>query len=159
MKTNLYLIEFYVKDPVTCEGGYEIKFAWVYAYDEDSAWKKVEDTTPFFDEIIQITEQSEIFPLAGEFVLGRNLFIIGSPDDEMTDKQSEEPVLKWSNELPTEPGWYWCRKNGNFKMGELWSLDRTLYFGRSAATSYEISHSTDCDWYGPLIPPAILEVK
>jgi hypothetical protein len=92
MKTSLYLIEFYIKDPVTGEGGYDINFAWVYAYSKESARKRVDDTTPFFDAIIQVTEQYEIIPLAGDFTLGENLFIIGSPDDEMTDEAFVEDM-------------------------------------------------------------------
>ena len=96
LKKNLYLIEFYVKDPVTGEGGYDINFAWVYADSMSSAENiLVGYIGDRFDETIQVTEQSEIRPFAGsyaDFTGGVNLFIIGSPADEMTDEEFVEDM-------------------------------------------------------------------
>jgi hypothetical protein len=96
LKTNLYLIEFYVKDPITGEGGYDIHFAWVYAYDMLSAQNKLEESTPFFDEPIRINKFDEILPKYADYTEGVNLFILGKPgvgsDDEMTDEEFVEDM-------------------------------------------------------------------
>jgi len=92
LKKNLYLIEFYVKDPAT---GWlsDINFAWVYARCRDSALLKlILNQTDRFDEVILIEEQVEIVPLAGDFTEGVNLFIIGSPEVEMTDEEFVEDM-------------------------------------------------------------------
>ena len=193
LKPNLYLIEFYVKDPVTGEGGYDINFAWVYAYSRDTALRKlIQNQNNRFDEVIRIDGQPWVFPLTGDFTEGLNLFILGSPDDEMTDeefvedmrryridhspggypavqtrqidrlieiidKQREQPALKWTKELPTEPGSYWHRTtDGEVKMAQLFICNSRLYL-LSSGFSPELSSITRSltpgEWYGPLIPP------
>ena len=77
MKQDLYLIEFYVKNPVTGEEGYDIYFAWVYAGNKENAFKKlIFSQIAYLDETISITEHSEIVPLAGDLIEGVNLFTI-----------------------------------------------------------------------------------
>ena len=61
--------------------------------------------------------------------------------------------MNWTKELPTEPGWYWCKQNGTTKMGELLSLGNILYFGRSVSSAHVISTFTGCEWCGPILPP------
>lgn len=80
MKPNLYLIEFYTIDPKTREEGWDINFAWVHAADSEEARAKLAaNQGSRFDRVIQTTQQSEIFPLAGDFRVNTpdaNLFII-----------------------------------------------------------------------------------
>ncbi len=117
MKKNLYLIEFYVKDPATGEGGYDINFAWVYARSKDSALLQlILNQTDRFDETIQVTEHSEIAPLTGDLIEGENLFIIGSPDEEMTDEEFVEDMRTYRlDHLPD--GW---------PAVQTWKIDRLI---------------------------------
>lgn len=64
-KTNLYLVEYYRKNPTTGEGGWDIRFAWVKAISKVFAGAKVREADGLFDCVITMSEQSERFPLAG----------------------------------------------------------------------------------------------
>lgn len=70
-KLNLYLIEYYTKNPATGEGGWDIRFAWVGAENKmiasmkvrrerDNSGRKME-----FDVVIDCNEQYGITPLVG----------------------------------------------------------------------------------------------
>ena len=61
---NLYLVEYYTKNPTTGEGGWEIKFAWVFGKDRATAYRKVA-CLRLYDETITMTEQARIVPLSG----------------------------------------------------------------------------------------------
>jgi hypothetical protein len=66
MKKRLYLVEYYRKNPVTGEPGWDIHFAWVMSQNgANEAQNSVREEEPFFDAVIQIGEQSEIFALKG----------------------------------------------------------------------------------------------
>ena len=62
MNDELYLIEYYTKNPVTGEGGWDIRFAWVYAKTNQEAREKVK-TVPLFDEVITCGRQAQIVNL------------------------------------------------------------------------------------------------
>ena len=80
IKNRLYLIEFYTRNPLTGEGGWDINFAWVYAQNaRDAKVKLLRNQRNRFDEVITCEEQSEIVPLAGDFRVNTrdaNLFIL-----------------------------------------------------------------------------------
>lgn len=48
---QLYLIEYYTRCPITGEGGWDIRFAWVYADTNAEAREKVK-AAPLFDCVI-----------------------------------------------------------------------------------------------------------
>lgn len=77
---NLYLIEFYTRNPKTGEGGWDINFAWVYAADAPAAREKLKRKQGArFDVAIQTTQHSEISPLGCECRVNTrnaNLFIL-----------------------------------------------------------------------------------
>ena len=77
---TLYLIEFYANHPQTLDPGWEIHFAWVFAADSALATAKLKaHRGRRFDCFITCEQQSEIFPLVGNFRVNTrdaNLFII-----------------------------------------------------------------------------------
>lgn len=77
---NLYLIEFYTRNPKTGEGGWDINFAWVYAADAREAREKNRvKQGARYSCAIQTTQHSEIFPLGCECRVNTkdaNLFIL-----------------------------------------------------------------------------------
>ena len=77
---DLFLVEFYTRNPKTGEGGWDINFAWVYAADRAEAIAKLQaNQGSRFDCVITCGQQCEIFPLAGCTRCncpGANLFII-----------------------------------------------------------------------------------
>ncbi len=61
--------------------------------------------------------------------------------------------MKWTNEPPTEPGWYWWRRRAaeTPKIMLVTALDR-VYEMRSVGF-YEPPSSIGGEWYGPLEYP------
>jgi hypothetical protein len=68
--------------------------------------------------------------------------------------------MEWTRDKPTEPGWYWCRRDDEC---DLVSVEPTAGRGRLEAwwhghkpTLFDSLplHSMDSfEWYGPLEPP------
>ena len=60
--------------------------------------------------------------------------------------------MKWTDKVPTVPGWYWCRYNPSFD-GRIYLIkedDRGLYFEDEGEP---IEVPKGCQWCGPLTPP------
>jgi hypothetical protein len=77
---NLYLIEFYTNRPGKTNDGWEINFAWVYAWTKPEAKAKLaKQQGPRFDCVITCEQQAEVSALTGHFRVNTddaNLFFI-----------------------------------------------------------------------------------
>ena len=71
---ELYLIEYYAKNPTTGEAGWSIEFAWVSAANKTEAKAKMSKLANF-DEIITINQQSERFSLAYHEKIDTSIYI------------------------------------------------------------------------------------
>jgi hypothetical protein len=82
--------------------------------------------------------------------------------------------LRYTTKKPTEPGWYWCRNQGD-RPGQVWEaiawVDRYGTIDPEGAKSdglvavwmsapgelgvlHEHGWSNDCEWAGPISPPS-----
>jgi len=69
--------------------------------------------------------------------------------------------LIWSREQPTEPGWYWKRRDKKYKR-DLKEKDEIVYI-RNYCGELCIGNWTipveDIEWAGPILKPKILKKK
>ena len=64
-----------------------------------------------------------------------------------------KPALKWTSDLPTQEGWYWCKFNDKDEI-TFAHFDGTFWENSGA---WESCDSVINEWYGPIEPPEYKE--
>ena len=71
--------------------------------------------------------------------------------------ETNEPIMAWTKERPTQPGWYWAyekldQRTADVMMVEVFVAQASEeLWGRAMSLRWELSHFSH--WMGPLEPP------